>query len=443
VEYYTQSQRFASVPKAMPYTLILLTGDYPMVDFSLPAKAVLFFSLLVAVSVVAVPSGIIANGFVDALREQRARQKLDMRGAARVQACVRGVAVRRALQDGRLRRAVAQEAARRARSPWREAAAAMLCGGGGGGGGGLRARTAARGRHKAFERVTVALVLLSALAVVLESDAGVVEAAGGTQCFFDALELLVGLALTAALLLRLWAAELVGNAALSTATVVATGSVGWGAAARKYLSSFLGAADVLAVLPFWTQLLLAAGGLRSGGADAGFLVLRLLRVFQLEHFVLCFRLLGAVFDSCASVLRATGLLALCIWVGSATVFFCTERANPALTQQREFGGVSDTVPRFDSIPDSMYYVAIFMGGEWACMDFSKAGQALQVFLCVVGIALYAIPVGTLFEAFGDVLAAKAEEAVRQTRGTPAFTKKLSESEPRSEQARAGDATHAT
>ena len=38
------------------------------------------------------------------------------------------------------------------------------------------------------------------------------------------------------------------------------------------------------------------------------------------------------------------------------------------------------------------------------IDFTVPGKILCCFFCVVGIALFAIPIGTLFEAFGDVLA---------------------------------------
>lgn len=51
----------------------------------------------------------------------------------------------------------------------------------------------------------------------------------------------------------------------------------------------------------------------------------------------------------------------------------------------------------------MFYTAIFLGGEWAQIDFSWPGKIMCMLLCVMGIALFAIPVGTIFEAFQDVL----------------------------------------
>lgn len=51
----------------------------------------------------------------------------------------------------------------------------------------------------------------------------------------------------------------------------------------------------------------------------------------------------------------------------------------------------------------MFYTAVFLAGEWSQTDFTWPGKILCMFLCVMGIALFAIPVGTVFEAFQDVL----------------------------------------
>jgi hypothetical protein len=42
-----------------------------------------------------------------------------------------------------------------------------------------------------------------------------------------------------------------------------------------------------------------------------------------------------------------------------------------------------------------YYTAVFLGGEWGKVDFTWPGRMVCMFLCTAGIALYAIPVGTL------------------------------------------------
>ena len=61
------------------------------------------------------------------------------------------------------------------------------------------------------------------------------------------------------------------------------------------------------------------------------------------------------------------------------------------------------------MPNALYYTAVFLGGEWGVVDFTWPGRTVCPFLCVVGIALYAIPVDTLFDSFGAVLGMVDEE----------------------------------
>jgi hypothetical protein len=48
-------------------------------------------------------------------------------------------------------------------------------------------------------------------------------------------------------------------------------------------------------------------------------------------------------------------------------------------------------------------VAVFLGGDWGFVDFTWKGKIVCMFLCIAGIALYAIPVGSLFDSFGAVI----------------------------------------
>jgi hypothetical protein len=61
---------------------------------------------------------------------------------------------------------------------------------------------------------------------------------------------------------------------------------------------------------------------------------------------------------------------------------------------------NSTLPTF--VP-SLYLTAVFLGGEWGVIDFTWPGRIVCLFFCVVGIALYAIPIGVLFDSFGAVL----------------------------------------
>jgi hypothetical protein len=156
-------------------------------------------------------------------------------------------------------------------------------------------------------------------------------------------------------------------------------------------------------------------------AAAVFRIFRLFRLLQLERFMTAFTLLDNVFRSSASVLKATGLMALIVWLGGAALFFLFERDNPnwrvcdeevdaatcyafesvAACNAAYPGACSQT--GFSTLPDSMYLTAVFLCGEWGLVDFTWGGRAVAVFMCIAGIAIAAIPIGSLFEAFGSVV----------------------------------------
>ncbi|CAJ1409909.1 unnamed protein product [Effrenium voratum] len=82
VDDYKMSQRYGSMLTAMPYTLVHLTGDYPLIDYDFPAKCVLFVALLFAVGVVAVPTGLLASGFTQELKKFREEERKKRTAAA-------------------------------------------------------------------------------------------------------------------------------------------------------------------------------------------------------------------------------------------------------------------------------------------------------------------------------------------------------------------------
>ena len=51
-----------------------------------------------------------------------------------------------------------------------------------------------------------------------------------------------------------------------------------------------------------------------------------------------------------------------------------------------------------------------------CNPQTWPGRMVCLFLCVVGIALYAIPIGTLFDSFGAVLGMGGDEEEEEEEG---------------------------
>ena len=185
--------------------------------------------------------------------------------------------------------------------------------------------------------------------------------------------------------------------------------------------------DLLSVLPWYVQVILSKSGYLNGDAGKTFRILRIFRILQLEDFMVAFSKLDNVFRASKGVLKATGLMAVIIWVGSSALFFIFEENNPnfrschasvLLTGTPDKPGCYDFASTkecnlyypdlcyqsaFTNLPNTMFYVAVFLGGDWGFVDFTWQGKMVCMFLCVAGIALYSIPVGTLFDSFGAVI----------------------------------------
>lgn len=201
-----------------------------------------------------------------------------------------------------------------------------------------------------------------------------------------------------------------------------------------YAFTFFGIVDILSILPWYIELILAKSGNLNGDEAKVFRIFRIFRILQLEDFVVAFSKLDNVFRASKDVLKATGLMAVIIWVGSSALFFIFEHDNPNFRSCDEsipltgtnanepgcydFASTEDcneyypdmcSQHAFTNMPNTMFFVAVFLGGDWGFVDFDWPGKVLCMLLCVAGITLYAIPVGILFDSFGAVIGLAEED----------------------------------
>jgi hypothetical protein len=165
-----------------------------------------------------------------------------------------------------------------------------------------------------------------------------------------------------------------------------------------YATTFFGIVDFLSTAPWFIERLLLAVDLIHADDDTVriFRILRIFRLFQLEDFITAFSKLDNVFRASMDVLKATGLLALIIWVGCGALFFIFEENNPNWRSCDSSIPVHSSDPKvpgcydfattsacndfypglcsqsaFTDMPNSLYYTAVFLGGEWGVVDFVR------------------------------------------------------------------------
>eukprot|EP00439_Symbiodinium_sp_Y106_P055861 s2154_g7.t2 len=366
VDDLTMAQRYGSMPEAMPYTLVHLTGDYPLIDYDFPAKCVLFVALLFAVGVVAVPTGLLASGFAQdnlalepyagtcsGLQQSRNRpstfqeltkyreeqRRLREEAATKIEKALRQYIRRRRLRQAQktvlcelkdkafkenclfqmhmgctvrmilptapmLKRALSKD------NPYKLHMVKFL----------EQKTTAGRLCKKAM----FLLIILNVLAVIAESMSWVKEAAG--SYVLNGFELFSVLVFTFEYSANVWSAP-----ANSRPKFQSTEHAAAGAPSRNYICSFFGIVDLVTVAPFWIQTVMWLSGLQFNAFI--FRIARLLRILQLEDFVESFTLLDDAWRSCRETMVATGFMALLVWICGAVLFYEFEQAHSSLNRR--------------------------------------------------------------------------------------------------------------
>jgi hypothetical protein len=411
------SDRFQNFFDSMVYTGIHLTGDYPIITYSWPARFVNFFMVIAAVGVVSIPSGLIANGFVQIVQSKNKAR----RGEPLSQPGHPGRAGDDwyEIQYGELEGVDPPPSKLGPKvDKWQFAVNEFLNG-----------KQAPDGGHTQWTalsyggRIFIFTVIISnVLAVLVESIPRIDKAVGNSAGnFFDVFEAFSVMVFASEYILRLFCAPKNREALYSTFI---------------YATTFFGIVDFLSTAPWFVeQALIATGNLDAGGDNAKiFRIFRIFRILQLEDFVTAFSKLDNVFRASKDVLKATGLMALIIWVGCGALFYIFEENNPnwrecdpsvpphsddpntpgcydfsSTAACNEFYPGLCSQSSFTDMPNSLFHTAVFLGGEWSVVDFTWPGRMVCLFLCVVGIALYAIPIGTLFDSFGAVLGMNGDD----------------------------------
>ncbi len=217
--------------------------------------------------------------------------------------------------------------------------------------------------------ILVGLVLLSVVTTVLET---LDEAAQQIGWFLRLVEAIVVAVMTVEYLLRLWTAperEAIGARAP------------WQTRGR-YMTSFVGLVDLLAVLPALLALVvpIPVDALR---------LLRVARLLKLARYTPALNLFAAVIRNESRALLATLLVVAVLLVLEATIMYTLEReAQPKV---------------FASIPHAMWWaiVTIATVGYGDMYPITPAGKVFGGMVMVIGIAVFAVPAGILATGFAS------------------------------------------
>lgn len=232
------------------------------------------------------------------------------------------------------------------------------------------------------------LIISNLIAVCLESVESI-NAAYSRQLFiFEAVSVSIFLLEYA---LRIW------SVAADEESVAATP----GGRRLRYMGSFTGIIDLLAILPSILPLLM-------GGVDLRWLrVLRLVRLLKISHYSSALEdLFSAIYQERRSFFAALYLMGIALFLCSSLMYLAEYEAQP---------------DNFASIPQTMWWALITLTtvGYGDVYPITPLGQSIGAFTALLGVCTVALLTGIVASAFSNQMARR--EAIFEAEITAAMS----------------------
>ena len=219
-----------------------------------------------------------------------------------------------------------------------------------------------------FSWLLTMMVLSNVVAVILESVPAINARYGRSLAVFDTLSVLF---FSVEYLMRIWTAAEKNKHLPRTAT----------SRRLRYMISFHGLVDLLAILPFFLQSLLP-------GLDLRFLrVIRIMRILKLSHYSTALEdLIASIYAERDAFISALYLLALSILITSCLMHYAEHALQP---------------DQFGTIPDAMWWsvITITTVGYGDATPISAWGKVIGAFTALSGVFTVALLTGIVASAF--------------------------------------------
>ncbi|MFC2129837.1 ion transporter [Bacteroidota bacterium] len=240
------------------------------------------------------------------------------------------------------------------------------------------------------------LIILNMLAIILESF---YELHRNFKDFFYYFEVFSVLVFSVEYLLRIWVADLIFEAKTKTKARI------------KYIFSFLGLADILAILPFYLPFIVAID-LRVMRILR---LLRILRILKLERYTVSMRVLGSVLKNKKEELIITIVIAFILMLLTSTIMYNIE----SNIQPDGFGNILQALWWSMATLTTVGYGDVY--------PLTWLGQTFAALTALFGIGLVAIPTGIISSGFIEAIQQKGnekEDGVKEFKYCPHCGEKL-------------------
>ncbi|MEK9569692.1 MAG: ion transporter [Paracoccaceae bacterium] len=218
------------------------------------------------------------------------------------------------------------------------------------------------------------LVILNLVAVALESVPGLQSRYGNSFYNFELFSVIV---FSIEYIARVWSAPAKKEADVSSSPVKAR---------LRYIFSFYGLIDLVAILPFYIQAFFPGLDLRVLRA------LRLLRILKLNHYNSALDdLFGAIVEEKKSFMTTLYIFSVAFVLSSSLIYYAEHKVQPEA---------------FRSIPDAMYWSIITLTtvGYGDVSPITVFGKSIAAITAIFGVVVVALLTGIVANAFNAQMA---------------------------------------
>ncbi len=246
-----------------------------------------------------------------------------------------------------------------------------------------------------FDGTIMSLILLSIIAIILESFEGIARNCGLAFRIFEHITIVV---FTVEYILRIWTADLLYPEAKHPRL--------------RYIRSFMAIADLLAILPFFIPFI---------SVDLRFLrmirllrLFRLLRVLKLGRYFEALNIVVKVIKKSSAQLIISIIVCLFVMLFSAIIMYTVE--NPVQPEQ------------FPNVISSLWWAICTLTtvGYGDVYPITHIGRMFASIISLVGIGIIAIPTGIIAAGFSSVINERAETKEDEKKYCPYCGHKLDE-----------------
>ena len=218
------------------------------------------------------------------------------------------------------------------------------------------------------------LVILNLVAVALESVPGLQRRYGNSFYNFELFSVIV---FSIEYIARVWSAPAKKEVDVSSSPVKAR---------LRYIFSFYGLIDLVAILPFYIQAFFPGLDLRVLRA------LRLLRILKLNHYNSALDdLFGAIMEEKKSFMTTLYIFSVAFVLSSSLIYYAEHKVQPEA---------------FRSIPDAMYWSIITLTtvGYGDVSPITVFGKSIAAITAIFGVVVVALLTGIVANAFNAQMA---------------------------------------